>query len=250
MDVSLLQKLGMTPKETKIYIKLLELGSSGANSLSKRIEENRTSTYSLLQSMEKKGFISYITKKNVKYYAPVDPQILINHFFDEAKTLKNALPELLAVFNKYGQKPKITFYEGVNGIKQICETLLEVPNSVREGFMGLDINTVHPEIKEYFEKDFLTRRIELGITYRGIVTGYLPVSEKYKPTVQDHLREVKFIDGKKFPFKIHVDIFPINKVAIYSYNKDEMMGVIIEHESFYTTMRAVFKLAWAGVDKF
>jgi len=35
-------------------------------------------------------------------------------------------------------------------------------------------------------------------------------------------------------------------VALYSYAKEEMMGVVIEHESFYKTMKTVFKLAWMG----
>lgn len=240
----------MTPKEIKVYLKLLELGSSGANSLSKRIDENRTSTYSLLQAMEKKGFISYIIKAKIKYYVPADPQVLINHYYDDAKTLKSLLPELLAIHNKFGQKPKITFYEGVNGIKQLCEILLEAPGTVRESFMGVDEKRIHPEIKKYFEEDFVNRRIELGIHYRGIVNGYLPMGTKHAKTEKDQLRELKYIDSKLFPIKIHIDIFPHNKVALYSYNQDEMMGVIIEHESFYTSMKTVFKLAWAGADAF
>lgn len=184
--------------------------------------------------MEKKGIVSYYTKNNVKYYSPSDPKILIDRFIDEANLLKGLLPELLAINNKYGQKPKITFYEGVNGIKQICETLLEVPGSTRESFMGINEKTIHPEIKRYFEKDIINRRIELGITYRGIVTGYIPMGERHSKNEDGQLRELKFVDPKKFPIKIHIDIFPHNKVALYSYNIDEMMGVIIEHESFFS----------------
>lgn len=250
MDTSQLEKLGLNSKEIKLYLKLLELGSSGAHSLSKRIDENRTTTYSLLNSMEKKGVISYFTKNNVKYYSPSDPKILIGRFMDEAKALKDLLPELLAINNQHGQKPKITFYEGVNGIKQICETLLEVPGSTRESFMGINEKTIHPEIKKYFEEDIINRRIELGIHYQGIVTGYIPMGERHQKDEAGQLRQLKFVDEKQFPIKIHIDIFPNNKVALYSYNVDDMIGVIIEHESFYITMKTAFKLAWAGVDYF
>ena len=248
MDVTYLQKLGLNPKEIKLYLKLLELGSSSANPLSKRIDENRTTTYSLLNSMEKKGAVSYFMKNNVKYYSPSDPKILIGRFLDDAKALKELLPELLAINNQYGQKPKITFYEGVNGIKQICETLLEVPGSTRESFMGIDQKKIHPEIKKYFEQDIINRRIALGINYRGIVTGYIPMGDQHPKNEKGQLRQLKFVDQKKFPIKIHIDIFPNNKVALYSYNVDEMIGVIIEHESFFITMKTAFQLAWAGVD--
>lgn len=248
MDQNLLQKLGMTKKEVKLYLKLLELGHSPAHSLAKRIEEPRTTTYSLLQSLENKGFVSFITKSGIKYFIPADPSLLINHHFENAKQLKAILPQLLAINNKSGQKPKITFYEGLEGIKQIAEQLLEVPGSVRESFMGLDPATIHPEMKKYIEEDFLARRIALGITYRGIVTGYMPMSVKHQKTETAHLREIKYVDPKRFPIKLHVDIFPHNKVALYSYAKDEMMGVVIEHESFFTTMKTAFAFAWAGVD--
>lgn len=248
MNQAVLQKLGMTEKEIKLYLKLLEFGAAGASTLAKAIGENRTSTYSLLNAMIKKGHVSYYQKGSVKLFSATSPHILVEHFFDDAKRLKGVLPELMAIANKHEQKPKITFYEGVEGIKQIGEILLEVPGSVRDSFMGIDSSTIHPEIQKYYEGDFLNRRIEKGIRYRGIVTGDLPMASQHAHTDEAHLRELKYIDHNKLPVKIHIDIFPHNKVAIYSYNKEEMMGVIIEHESFYTTMKTVFKLAWAGVD--
>lgn len=248
MDQTLLQKLGMTSKEIKVYLKLLEFGSIGANTLARNIGENRTSTYSLLQAMQKRGLISFFKKGNVKYFSATSPKILIEHFLDDAKQLKGLLPELLAITNQYAQKPRITFYEGVEGIKQIAEILLEVPGSVRESFMGVDEKMIHPEIKRFYEEEFVNRRIEKKILYRGITVGPLPMGTKHEKTPEGQLRELKYVDPKFLPLKIHIDIFPVNKVAIYSYNKDAMMGVIIEHESFYTSMRTVFKLAWAGVD--
>lgn len=114
-------------------------------------------------------------------------------------------------------------------------------------FMGIDKN-IHPEIEKYYEEDFINRRIEAGIKYKGIITGKLPMGNKYKPTEKGQLRELKYIDSKKLPIKIHIDIFPRNKVALYSYHKDNLMGVVIEHEDFFNTMKTVFDLAWAGVD--
>ncbi len=247
MNQKLLEKLGMTAREVKLYLKLLELGSSPANNLSRRLEENRTSTYSLLQSLQKKGFVTYSLKRNVKYFYPIDPGILVDQYVHTANNLQSALPELLAVFNKSTNKPRIAFYEGVNGIKQLCETLLEVPGSTRFSFMGVDESTIHPEIKEYFETDFLNRRVAADIKYKAIVTGLIPFASGYKKTHEAQLRELKWVDPKKFPMNIQIDIYPHNKVAIYSYNKDEMMGIVIEHESFYSTMRSVFQIAWSGL---
>lgn len=246
MDLKILEKLNMTSKETKLYLMLLEYGAVPASTLARKLEENRTSTYSLLNAMQKKGFVSFYVRKKIKYFTAADPKVLIEHNLAEAKRLKEFLPELMAIHNKYGEKPKITFYEGVEGIKQICETLFEVPDSMRDSFMGIKEESIHPEIMRYFEEDFVNRRIEKNITYRGIVMGTLPYGDKYDKTAKDQKRELKFVDEKKFPIKIHIDIYQHNKVALYSYDKDEMMGVIIESPSFYTTMKTAFALAWLG----
>ena len=244
----MLKKLGMTKREINVYLKLLEYGESGVNNLARGLGENRTSAYSLLNAMKKKGIVSFYAKNKVKIFVPTDPTFLVNHFIDGANGLKKILPELLAIHNKYGKtKPKITFYEGVEGIKQIGELLLEVPKSTRLSFMGINEN-IHPEIAKYYEEDFINRRIEAGIKYRGIVTGKLPMGNKYKPTEKAQLRELKYINSKKLPIQIHIDIFPNNKVALYSYHKDDLMGVVIEHEAFFNTMKTVFELAWAGID--
>lgn len=248
MDNLMLKRLGMTKREVQIYLKLLEYGESGVNNLARGLGENRTSVYSLLNAMKKKGFVSFYTKSKVKIFVPTDPTFLINHYVEGAQGLKKFLPELLAIHNRYNKvKPRITFYEGVDGIKQIGELLLEVPGSTRLSFMGIDRN-IHPEIEKYYEEDFINRRIEAGIRYRGIVTGRLPMGNRYEPTEKGQMRELKYIDTNRLPVKIHIDIFPRNKVALYSYHKDELMGVVIEHEDFYDTMKTVFELAWAGVE--
>lgn len=250
MEAVKLKKLGMTQKEIGLYLKLLEYGESGVNQLARSLGANRTSTYSLLKAMQKKGFVSFYVKKKVKIFVPTDPALLINQLIEGANSLKKILPELLAIHNQHGKtKPKITFYEGVDGIKQIGELLLAVPGSTRLSFMGID-KDIHPEIEKYYEEDFINRRIELEITYRGIVTGKLPMGNKYKATEKDQLRVLKYIDSKKLPIRIHIDVFSKNKVALYSYHKDDLMGVVIEHENFYNTMKTVFELAWAGVDSF
>lgn len=249
MDIKVLSQLGLSEKEAKIYLKLLEFGECGASVLAKSLGENRTTVYSLLNAMRKKGVVSFYVKKKMKFFVPQDPTFLVGRVAEGVKWLQKLLPELLAIHNKYNKtKPKITFYEGVEGIKQIGEILLEVPDSTRLSFMGVDESTIHPEIKRYYEEDFINRRIELGIKYKGIVAGYIPMGNKYKKTEKDQCRELKYVNPKKLPIKNHIDIFPNNKVALYSYHKDEMMGVIIEHEAFYTTMKTVFQLAWAGID--
>ncbi|MBT5215421.1 TrmB family transcriptional regulator, partial [Candidatus Woesearchaeota archaeon] len=46
-----LQKLGLSDKESLIYLELVKLGESTANSISKETSTNRTVTYNVLQQL-------------------------------------------------------------------------------------------------------------------------------------------------------------------------------------------------------
>jgi len=202
MRTELLEKLGMNSKQVKLYLLLLELGSVGVNVLAKMAEENRTSVYSTLNSMMKKGFVGFKTKRGVKSYFATNPSVLISSYVQIGGLLKEFLPELMAIQNNHKQKPKITFYEGLGGIKQIAEMLLEVPNSVRESFMGFEESEVHLEMQRYIEEGFLKRRIDSGIFYRGIVNKYVPMSRNHEHTEKAHLRELRYVDPDEFPLSI------------------------------------------------
>ncbi len=60
-----LQKLGLTDKESALYIAAMELGiSSPASTIAKRAHVNRTTAYDVLETLVEKGLI--ITHKKKK----------------------------------------------------------------------------------------------------------------------------------------------------------------------------------------
>ena len=61
-----LEKLGFSPKEADVYISLLELGSAVVSDVAKKAGINRSTAYVLLESLEKKGFVSVSEKDNIK----------------------------------------------------------------------------------------------------------------------------------------------------------------------------------------
>lgn len=52
-----LQHLGFSEKEARIYIGLLEIGTSPASTIARYIKENRVTTYSILKILVKKHII-------------------------------------------------------------------------------------------------------------------------------------------------------------------------------------------------
>jgi sugar-specific transcriptional regulator TrmB len=62
------RNLGLTENEVKIYSALLKLGESTSGQIVKESDLRTGRLYNILESLKNKGFISEITKNNIKYF--------------------------------------------------------------------------------------------------------------------------------------------------------------------------------------
>ena len=65
--INFLQKLGVSPNQTKIYLCLTKMGPKTASQLSKILDFPRTETYHILKTLQEKGFVSTIKQKPLKF---------------------------------------------------------------------------------------------------------------------------------------------------------------------------------------
>ena len=59
---------------------------------------------------------------------------------------------------------------------------------------------------------------------------------------------MKFIPAEKFPYNCEITIYGKNNVSIINFQKDVLVGVIIEEKTIADMMRMIFELAWMGAD--
>ena len=71
MDNQILEtliKIGLTDAEAKIYLVLLELGSSQAVHITSKSALHRRTVYDAIERLVEKGLVSYIRENNIKKY--------------------------------------------------------------------------------------------------------------------------------------------------------------------------------------
>ena len=68
MDIQLLRKVGLTDGESKVYLALLELGSSTTGPIVKEADIAKSIVYQILDRLIQKGLVSYIVKEKTKYF--------------------------------------------------------------------------------------------------------------------------------------------------------------------------------------
>ncbi|MBU1018970.1 MAG: helix-turn-helix domain-containing protein [Patescibacteria group bacterium] len=250
MFASDLEDLGLTAEESRVYLALLELGSSYVSAIAKKAGIHRVSCYHTLDNLIKKGLISSFTKNKMKFFAIESPQILVNKVEERFEKAQKLLPELLSITNTLTYKPKIQYYEGLEGIKNIFEDSLTTDKEVL-GYTNLA--QLPNVITEEYTRDYAKRKIQQGIKTRmlsPLSEEALDYLEKYYPKGFDrNLVEILFVNPKEYMFEYEINIYE-NKVSLVSLNPDELMGMIIESPVYAKTQRAVFKLAWLGATSF
>ena len=92
-----LEKLGFSKNEAKVYLALLKLGSSLAGKIAKETLLDRSSTYSALKVLHKKGVISTYFENKRTIFSPEDPKRLMDYFIEKQEIAKNVITKLKEV---------------------------------------------------------------------------------------------------------------------------------------------------------
>lgn len=239
-----LEKLNLTDREADVYLALLELGETSIERISKKSKIKRTTVYDVIEALKEKGLIGSVKhKKRALYYAE-DPRILRNQLEEKKTVLNNILPQLLSMSALIDKKPDIKYFEGIEGIKNVYRDTLEYPDQEILMWGSTDVF-------KYFDEDFmwkyyLPKRLEKKIWMRAIGQD-LEVVRKIKSEDSKALRETRFHNFKDFPFDVEINLYGKRKIGIMSFK--EQIGLIIESEKIYNTLKSIFELNWKMLEK-
>lgn len=241
-----LEKVGFSDKEVSIYLALLKLGHGTVSEITRVANVSRTYGYPILDSLSAKGLASISGKEPKQEYIAESPNKLFKYLENELESqkkilgqVKELLPELVVLHN-VEDRPKIRFYEGIEGIKEVYEDTLTSKGDMM-GFATYE--ELHRAMPNYFPEYYI-RRAKRGILGRGIITD-TPEGRKRDKFNDKEAREIRFVP-KEYYFYPEIDIYD-NKVMIASWR--EKLGIIIESNEIADALKKIFKLAWIGAEE-
>ncbi|PIZ72141.1 hypothetical protein COY07_03625 [Candidatus Peregrinibacteria bacterium CG_4_10_14_0_2_um_filter_43_11] len=238
MDLNkILENNGLSEKEAKVYLTLLELKEALPSSISRRSGIKRPTTYVVLDQLQKKGLVSYVKKGKWQYFQAINPHSLLEKEYNRYHGLELALPELLQLHQRYAVTPQMQVFEGKAGLIQIMEDTLTTKTELL--VWANTTAAVMSCLKDYYP-EYIRKKVERGIWVRGVVCDD-KLSVQFKERGKAELRELYLIPEKDFPFKNEINIYD-DKVAIVSH--EDEIGVIIRNQNIADTQRAIFKLGF------
>ncbi len=231
-----LEKLGFSPNEIKVYLTLNHEGSTSAGKISKLAKIDRSSAYNSLKILQEKGMVSYALIGNVKFFQVTGPRRLLDYLKEQEEDIKEILPELQARHKAKKVEGQVRMFKGLKGIRSIFYDMIRTgEDNYVFGSEG-QLSERMPE----FVLQYLRMKKEKGLkTFMIIRKGReeIDVSKKnrrYAPNVTES-PAVTNIYG--------------NKIAIIIWT-DEPEGIIIENKAAAKAYKSYFDFMWKHGKKF
>ncbi|MFH1127141.1 MAG: helix-turn-helix domain-containing protein [archaeon] len=246
MNTENLEKLGLSPNESKIYLALLDIGSSTADKISQKAGIHRRTIYDNIEKLLNKGLISYSIRSSKKYFEAADPNRLKDIISEkkqkienQEKILKDILPELL-IAQKYSKdKQEVNVYKGKEGIKTILWDILRTgkPNCV----IGAHSSEEFRDMLALFHKERIKLKIKNRMIFkrddikRALRFSKLPYTEvRIMPTEY----------GSPIAINIYGD-----KIGLLIRSVRNPLGVMIKNKDTADGFRAYFEVLWNSCEK-
>ena len=234
MNLDILQEIGLSTTESKVYLALLELGSALAGEITKKSEINRTNVYDALERLIEKGLVSYVLTANRKVFEPINPERLNKILEEKQDNLKKILPELQSKFKENKTKEEASIFKGKKGIKSIFEDILKENKDLFAYGAESKFADLLPAYQKYWNK----RRTKLNINVKMI---YNEKVKKRKKLENLKLLKMKFLpEHYGFP---STNLIYGDKTVIISWTENPV-GFLIKSKEVSKSNMNFFELLW------
>lgn len=234
-------EIGLSEKESQLYLALLQVDSESIQDLAKRTGINRTTVYPVLETLEKKGLVSEIQiGKKVEYMAA--PPERLETFVERQKVvleerserLKDIIPQIKSIQRESGEKPVVKFFNGREGAISAYEEFFSIKNeNVKEGYFLFNQDILKEVFTEEERQRFRDIRIGKEV-YPNTIYNKQGGDGVFK-TEGNRFR----MDETKYPIKI--DMTVIGDSLIVTTLGKEIVSLVIKSIDIADTFKSLFR---------
>jgi sugar-specific transcriptional regulator TrmB len=246
--------LGLREEHARVYLALLEHPHIPASRIAHYAHISRTHSYALILDLIAHALVEEIETEHIRRYRACDPVLLISKIKEhedrahtEREKLLGAMPQLCALQPKSPWQPRIKFYQGAEGLKDLYNIMLTC--TTKKIYGCGDFATVFPAKRDPSLNRWLwnygKRRAKKGIWYYGILNRS-SASDLAHARRSSEKRVLKVLEG--ISLAAEFCIFD-NSIAICS-TSDEMVGVLIESEAIASSARALHQSVWCMLPEY
>ena len=242
--IEVLQTLDIEPRESRIYLALLENGPGSIRDIADKAHLNRGTAYELLKKMHEKGIVSYFPRGKRKFFSAEPPSRLLDLAEQKQKNVDIAIRQLQAqiIPALNSLKPEqvntnVHYYEGDDGIELVLKDILNtVAATPDKQYCVFSTKLIRNFLYRPFP-NYTRQRIRAGIKVRVIAIG--------DGGENAELSERKWINlGGLGEAAAYIAIYPPKLAMISLSQGDVPTATVIESAPLVTTQQLLFDTLW------
>jgi len=198
MNEKLLEDIGLTKGEAKVYLTLLKIGETTTGKIIEEAQISAGKVYQILDKLIKKGLVGYMIKGKTKYFNAASPTRILDLLHEKEKEIKDkeeevkkALPSLLAIQKEKRKVYESRFFKGFKGIHTIIFEFLDNLSS-KDEIKAMGVETRRDKKYNLMWLSWHNERVRRKINCKMIFSSrnkFIPTLKKMKYT------EVRVLEG-------------------------------------------------------
>jgi len=241
MDGVELAGIGFGEKKGALYLALLKLGRGTVAELAKAAGIKRTTAYDLLAELRADNLVAESAVGNRRLFTAEPPENLERVIERRRAALDRLMPTLKNVFYQHDPRPRVRYFEGVDGIRHVHEELLKV-KSKEYFYFGSMQGFVNALGQEYME-DFIRRRIRKRIWSNALRIRAQEIDDPLAASGAENYRRVRYLSKPIEEAVASMTLFD-GKIAICTTGR-ENYGMIIESREMSAILKLIWDCLWA-----
>ena len=233
-DTRILEHIGLTRNEANVYLELLRAGSSMAKSIAKLTNMHRTSVYSCLQRLHRKGLVSTIVEDGKTYFEAVDPEKLLSLLKEREERLRTVLPELKKLKDtNFYTRHEVQYFKGKQGLKTVFDDILQTGENYFGWGPERDIENLLKHYFVYYVRERKRRKIHARVIYFEDSRG--------KEYTRSPLIKIKYLPQSMYEPTAH-RVYGDNVVIILL--EEDPLCIVIRNKAIAESYLNHFKILW------
>jgi sugar-specific transcriptional regulator TrmB len=243
MNSLLFQKLGLSQKETRAFLKMLELGPQPVSIIARYVGVPRSSMYVILERLHKLELVEHFDRGGITFFRCIPVKNIAGIISEQKNTLEytlklldEALPELESKENKLSITPKVRFFEGEAGAKKMYEEVLKE----KSFYAAFNPELMKKKMPEYVYK--IPEMLKSNECKAKELLTDSAEAKSYKKTFNSKNHEIKILPkGATFASDT---IICENRIFMIAYGEDQISATEIVNPSLAQTQRVLFEQLW------
>ncbi len=245
-DKNILEEIGLTDGEIKVYLYLLKFGTKKAGEISKHTKLDRSNIYRIIKRLKEKNLVFSSKLNKVKHFSVTRPERIKELYQKKLNKLKekednindfikkaNKISEVSVPENEFS----VEIYEGKREMKNVLESILNLEKGDTVHAFGYE--DLFEKTFYYWWKKFIKRRVKKGIFFKGVFKWHGGAS-----SANSKLTKVRYAKFKEMGEILIA--FSNNKIWVFNFDfkNDKPKVIFIRSPIIVQGLKNYFKMIW------